>query len=167
MALAATDVAFTIPLSAYAVYNQGISILHAWDYDWVHTGFDMVYTFPTVLWQSNTTVYLSWEMYRWIFVLGAFLFFGFFGFGEEARLHYGIAISSTSQTFKFYWPWSTDTGHCEPEALSISRASMPVIDIANSAGRTEFFLSFNSDAHIGNNVATKKGSFDIDAALKV
>lgn len=89
MTLAAADIGITVPLTTWCLYSFSTNILYAWDYNWVHTNWDVVWTYPAVLWRSQDISYVNVELGRWVYVLGVINFFIFFGFSEEARKHYG------------------------------------------------------------------------------
>jgi pheromone a factor receptor len=98
MALAFTDVLFTIPIASYFLWaNLAETQTYGWSWDSSHWGFDRVDTFPAVIWQPAAAG--AFEVARWVSVLGAFIFFGFFGFSEEARRHYYPLFVSSMRVF--------------------------------------------------------------------
>lgn len=88
LALSVTDTLITIPLSSYYIYlHVFVAPLYPYDWDSTHEGFNRVDTRPAVLWRAYPTA-TGIELSRWIYVIGAALFFTFFGFSEEARKEY-------------------------------------------------------------------------------
>ncbi|KAF8174225.1 GPCR fungal pheromone mating factor, partial [Pholiota molesta] len=54
----------------------------------IHFDWYIVDSYPTVLWRFSRLITFSLELSRWSLVFCAFVFFGFFGFAEEARKQY-------------------------------------------------------------------------------
>ena len=71
------------------VRNCSSEMINPW-LGWANTHFDFsrVDQIPSVLWRFDPGVEASIELTRWLSVISAFLFFGFFGFAEEARKNY-------------------------------------------------------------------------------
>lgn len=96
-ALGATDVLFTIPISTYYLYNATQHFLGAWDWNIVHNTDYVVVTVSAAVWRANTTMLVNQELNRWIYILCAVLFFGFFGLTEEARRPYRFLVTPLYQ----------------------------------------------------------------------
>lgn len=97
IALSSTQLLFTLPLSIYNLYlNIHVTPVQPW-ISWEDTHFDYSHVgqFPTAVWRADPTTRIMIESSRWLVVPCAFLFFGFFGFAEEARKHYRLAYSFT------------------------------------------------------------------------
>jgi len=95
IALSGTQLLFTLPFSLYALYiNTHIIPVQRW-ISWEDTHFDYsrVVQFPSVAWRADVLHQTGIEANRWMVIPCAFLFFGFFGFAEEARKHYRLAYS--------------------------------------------------------------------------
>ncbi|KAH9484589.1 Pheromone B alpha 3 receptor [Psilocybe cubensis] len=90
--LSSVDIIFTVPLSAYNLSND-VRHIRPW-VSWADTkwGFSNVYTVPSVIWRSNPTTLRVIEINRWVVVLCAFVFFGFFGFTAQSREGYLLCI---------------------------------------------------------------------------
>ncbi|KAF9447642.1 STE3-domain-containing protein [Macrolepiota fuliginosa MF-IS2] len=99
MALAGCDVLCTVPLGIYATYlNAADGAISPWiSWQNTHAGFSRVDQIPAIIWRSNPVTESALEMSRWLCVVCAVLFFGFFGFADEARKHYRSAISSVAK----------------------------------------------------------------------
>jgi Pheromone A receptor len=112
IALSSIQVVLALPLSLYILYfNSVISPIYPW-ISWTNTHLDYsrVAQYPSVIWRANPTGEAAMEINRWLVVLSAFLFFGFFGFAEEARKHYRLAYTFASSRLRL-------------AGLSVSRAS--------------------------------------------
>jgi pheromone a factor receptor len=66
--------------------NRGIIPWNGWAD--THADFSRVDEVPAIFWRSSPEVEASMELSRWLNVICAFTFFGFFGFAEEARKNY-------------------------------------------------------------------------------
>lgn len=98
VALSVTDILLTVPFSSYYIYLNAF-VLPLYPYDWnsTHYGFDRVDTYPAALWKE-TPVAAGTEFSRWIYVIGAALFFIFFGLSEDARLIYRDIFTKTCRS---------------------------------------------------------------------
>ncbi|KAF8153834.1 pheromone A receptor-domain-containing protein [Crassisporium funariophilum] len=99
MCLAGIEVICTVPLGCYAVYlnaaDHGIRPWKGWAD--THAGFSRVDQIPAILWRSNEITEISLELTRWLAPICAVVFFGFFGFAEEAKKNYRSAIQSVAK----------------------------------------------------------------------
>ncbi|KAF5385739.1 hypothetical protein D9757_005478 [Collybiopsis confluens] len=96
MCLAATEILFTIPLSCWSIYlNVTSEAIQPWK-GWAdtHSDFSRVGQYPSVIWHLNSGTAISLETSRWFVVLCSVVFFGYFGFADEARKNYRAAIGS-------------------------------------------------------------------------
>lgn len=95
MALSAIEILGTIPIGTYViVYNakQGVGPWISWEN--VHSDYSRVIQVPAFVWKEDPGIYNGLEMFRWLIVTCAFIFFGFFGFADEARQHYRLVYTS-------------------------------------------------------------------------
>jgi pheromone a factor receptor len=109
MALCGIDVLFTVPLSTFFMINN-LDIAPLDPYiSWAntHSYFGHIGSYPFIIWSQDRKRSVGVEVTKWSPVLCAFIFFGFFGFADEARKNYwhayqsfakrlGYTISSTS-----------------------------------------------------------------------
>ncbi|KAI0830078.1 STE3-domain-containing protein [Trametes gibbosa] len=104
MALAATEILFTIPLGVYELYSNAIDgALHPWlGWNDTHFNFSVVEEVPALAWRTYPKLLIPLEMSRWVLPVCAFVFFGYFGFAEEARRHYKLALKVVSDRFAFF-----------------------------------------------------------------
>lgn len=99
MALATTELVFTIPLGIYELYsNAAGGALEPWE-GWANTHFDFsrVDQYPAIVWMSDSKLAVPLQLSRWIIPACAFVFFAFFGFAEEARKRYSICYLALVQ----------------------------------------------------------------------
>jgi pheromone a factor receptor len=97
VALASLDFCFTIPFATWGVVGPALwSEVRPW-VSWAdtHWGYSRVFQFPRVL-LDPVSAY-SLETTRWAAVLCAFIFFGFFGFADEARKNYRLLASTVTK----------------------------------------------------------------------
>ncbi|KIJ93455.1 hypothetical protein K443DRAFT_684535 [Laccaria amethystina LaAM-08-1] len=104
MALAMTEICFTIPLSIFMIWlNATSSPIGPWrSWDDTHFAFSRIEQIPAVLWRSNHILVMAMEFSRWVTPLCAFTFFAFFGFADEAKRHYRLAFRSMVKIFTYY-----------------------------------------------------------------
>ncbi|KAK1217037.1 a-factor receptor [Marasmius sp. AFHP31] len=98
MCLAGIDILITVPFSIYSIAlnaNVGISRWISWED--THLNFSRVDLYPALLWKSNWLLNVNIELTRWAPVMCALLFFGFFGFADEAKKNYRAVISSVQK----------------------------------------------------------------------
>jgi len=94
MALAMTEIVFTIPLAIFSIWlNATASPIGPWR-SWADTHFAYfrMEQIPSVIWRRNHLLVLEFEFSRWVTPLCAFLFFAFFGFADEAKKNYRLAF---------------------------------------------------------------------------
>jgi pheromone a factor receptor len=99
IALASVDFCFTLPLAIWAIVAN---VLWGEVRPWVswadtHWGYSRVFQFPKVLLDQDPILAYSLETTRWAAVLCAFVFFGFFGFADEAKKNYRLLASTVSK----------------------------------------------------------------------
>ncbi|TFK50584.1 STE3-domain-containing protein [Heliocybe sulcata] len=105
MALAGIELLCGIPLTSFSLYLNASSDISPWK-SWAdtHSGFSRVDQIPAIIWKSNSSLTSSLELSRWLVVLCAFIFFGFFGFADEARKHYRAAFYAVAAKLGFSPP---------------------------------------------------------------
>lgn len=90
MALASADLLCTVPYSAYGIFlNLTNAPISSWK-GWADTHFDFskVDQVPAAVWHTHHNVAVALELSRWVLPVCAIIFFGFFGFADEARKNY-------------------------------------------------------------------------------
>lgn len=96
MGLAGIEMLLGIPWACYvSIYLNIRQGVHPWK-GWAdtHLDFSHVYQIAAVQWQSNEIEMVTLEISRWSSIICAFIFFGFFGFADEARKNYRSAFYS-------------------------------------------------------------------------
>lgn len=95
IALSSTQLLLNLPLSLYYLYvNAVVNPVSPWiSWEDTHFNYSHVGQFPSVVWRADPILYVVIESSRWSVIPCAFVFFGFFGFAEEARRHYRLAYS--------------------------------------------------------------------------
>jgi pheromone a factor receptor len=118
VALASVDFCFTVPIAVWAIIgNTMLDQVHPWvSWNNTHAGFHRVFQFPRI--RLTPTDIASLEIARWTCVLTAFVFFGFFGFADEAKKNYRLLASTVTKRFGF-------TTFTESAAISDSYVDSP------------------------------------------
>jgi pheromone a factor receptor len=98
MCLAGTEVLLTVPLGSYSIYLNVKTGIWKWE-SWAdtHSGFSRVDQILAFQWRADPINEVSIELTRWLCVLCAFIFFGYFGFADEARKHYRSTFQSVAK----------------------------------------------------------------------
>ncbi|THU83826.1 STE3-like pheromone receptor [Dendrothele bispora CBS 962.96] len=106
MCLAMVEIFINTPISAYGLYlNATHSQIHPWiSWENTHFGFNIISTFPALIWRSSHLTVIILELTRWSIVAAAFTFFAFFGFADEARKHYRLAFRFVGKRLGFSFP---------------------------------------------------------------
>ncbi|KAF7372712.1 STE3-like pheromone receptor [Mycena sanguinolenta] len=119
MALASMELFLSLPIFTYGLYltitRQPIQPWISWDN--VHADFSNIGQEPAIIWRSDSHFQATYELSRWIGVVCALVFFGFFGFAAEAKKQYRLA----------FWAVAKLCG-CTPPAngaLPLPRISFP------------------------------------------
>jgi pheromone a factor receptor len=99
IALSSVDFCFTIPISIWTIVSSikfgSVHPYVSWEY--AHWGYSRVFQFPKVVYGKNPIAVYSLETQRWAVVLCAFVFFGFFGFADEAKKNYRLLASTVTK----------------------------------------------------------------------
>lgn len=105
MGLASVELLLGIPWTSYTslylnIHASGASEsgINPWiSWENVHSNFFYVGQFPAFEWKSTHTMVVTLELARWACVMCAFIFFGFFGFAQEARKNYRLVFNSVAK----------------------------------------------------------------------
>ncbi|KAF8055252.1 pheromone receptor Rcb2 B44 [Lyophyllum atratum] len=104
MALAMTEIIFTTPLAAFTMWlNATATPIAPWlGWEDAHFNFSRVEQIPALIWRSsNRPTVAAMELSRWVTPLCALVFFGFFGFADEAKRNYRAAFWRIMKPFGF------------------------------------------------------------------
>ncbi|KIY44839.1 pheromone receptor [Fistulina hepatica ATCC 64428] len=88
MGLSSMDIVITIPMSCWALHTNAQQIEPWISWANTHTDFSRVVLYPGLIWRLSKLAYTALEATRWAYVMSAFIFFAFFGFGQEASSNY-------------------------------------------------------------------------------
>jgi len=95
MAIGFIEVLGTIPIGTYIiVYNARLGIVPYVSWAHTHSNYSQVAQVPSSIWRNEPSLNIGAEMYRWLLVTCAFVFFALFGFADEARNHYRRVYTS-------------------------------------------------------------------------
>lgn len=99
MTIAGINIITVTPLGIFfLVFNATAHKVSPWvSWSDTHFNYSKVVQYPALLWRYNSGVEASLELGRWLVVLEAVLFFGLFGFAEEAMKNYKVALDTLSK----------------------------------------------------------------------
>nr|AAQ96346.1 pheromone receptor Rcb3 B43 [Coprinopsis cinerea] len=167
MSLATLELLFNLPITTYGLYLNISRPIYPWT-SWsdIHHNWHIIDTFPRVLWGNNPVHVVTLELSRWSLVFCAFLFFGFFGFADEARRNYRKVFTFIVKQFGFqpsssnekktvfvykpapplptYMPRSVDTA-CPVQSEKPSNFTRTLSISSNSSSSTKVASSFRLD----------------------
>ena len=94
MALSSIEILGPVPIGTYYIVVNAMEGVGPWE-SWasMHSQYSEVIQVPASIWKNDTKVAPGLEMYRWLLVACAFIFFALFGFAEEARRRYRLVYS--------------------------------------------------------------------------
>lgn len=101
MALATVELLCTTPMSIWSiVLTLRSGPLQPWKgFADAHFHYSQVFQVPAIEWRADHNQAVSLELFRWSLPFCALVFFGFFGFADEARKHYRLAFWSVARRF--------------------------------------------------------------------
>ncbi|KAH7882763.1 pheromone A receptor-domain-containing protein [Phlebopus sp. FC_14] len=157
MALATIELLCTTPISAYGIYlNVTSSPIQPWKgVADAHYNYSRVGQYPSVVWRSSYVNVVSSELTRWSLVFCAFIFFGFFGFADEARKNYRKIYWAVSQRFGTQPPADPRHDHAPPRAPPRTVQSSSLGSLSLYSTCTEDPKKHESISTLG----TEKGGF--------
>jgi pheromone a factor receptor len=99
VALASVDFCFTIPLATWLVVMNAGQGVHPWvSWNNTHLEYSHVHQIPRAVWAHwSPTNIAGLAITQWASVLCAFVFFGFFGFANEAMENYRLLASTIAK----------------------------------------------------------------------
>jgi pheromone a factor receptor len=156
IALASVDFCFTIPIAVRTIALAALSGVHPWiSWDNTHGNYSRVVQIPRVLLDQDPALVFSLEIARWAAVICAFVFFGFFGFADEAMKNYRLVASTVTKRFG-YTTFSESASMSDPMVKSGAGSqvtiSLPVFITNETESKRESFpekppASFFIDDH--------------------
>lgn len=158
MGLAGIDVLLTVPLSAYlSIYLTVVLGVSPW-LGWADTHYDfhVIQQYPAFEWRSIPNVYIAMELTRWSPILCAAVFFAFFGFAQEARKNYRMALNSVAKRVGY-----TSSGGMSSAGISSSfgskqpmsfngQATLPIFVNQKTTMKRDSYASFSTNLTIGD-----------------
>ena len=155
MALAATELCGTIPLSIWLLTRDLQSPIYVWrGLTDIHLGFSRVEQFPFIVWGSIPGEKEQLTLQAYLTIACGVVFFAFFGLAEEARTHYRYAITSVAKRL------GISTGGVSSSAgWSPSKGSKLGVSIPSFVQRS--FVSAPATSHAGPR--RKRDSFGLDS----
>jgi pheromone a factor receptor len=94
MALSGIEILGTIPIGTYLIVHAAKLGVRPYSWTDTHRHYSVVRQFAGFVWKNDPPLAVVVEMFRWLHVACAFIFFAFFGFADEARQHYRRAYTS-------------------------------------------------------------------------
>ncbi|KAH7911860.1 pheromone A receptor-domain-containing protein [Hygrophoropsis aurantiaca] len=156
MAVAGIEVCCTLPLGAYSIYlNAAAQPIQRWvSWENTHYDFSRVGQYPALIWRSSSLTVLSLELSRWLVILCAFIFFGFFGFADEAKKNYRLAYFSVAKkvglsTGSMSSGIFSSTGS-KPDTYNSRNGTMPVFVTQRTERKRDSMASFSTNLSIGD-----------------
>ncbi|KIM89805.1 hypothetical protein PILCRDRAFT_812599 [Piloderma croceum F 1598] len=162
MGLAGFEMCLGTPWSVYAgLYLNihpvnGVSPISPW-ISWanVHADFSFVGQVPAFVWKAQPGAIVDFEITRWAPVLCSFLFFGFFGFAQEARKNYRVAFNSIVKkvgytTLGFSSGISSSFGGTKQPMSTIGRGTIPVYIRQETTAKRDSGASFSTNLTLGD-----------------
>ncbi|KAJ6458070.1 putative pheromone receptor [Mycena vitilis] len=171
MCLASTDLLFTIPLSIWVLWvNVSVVGLSPW-ISWAdtHSNFSRVLQVPGVFWRADVYTVASLETTRWATTACALLFFGYFGFADEAiknyRTYFFTVAKRVGYTHASFGSGVTSSSGATSKQMASSRhgasATLPVFIRKETAQKRDSFDSFSD---LDSSVSKSYGALDyVDA----
>jgi pheromone a factor receptor len=168
MTLSGIDLLCTVPFAAWGWYLQGtMDPVIAWP-GWkaAHANFSRVDQIPAVLWRSDASSVTSLELTRWSSVMCALIFFAFFGFADEAKRNYSLALMSVAKKIGYstFTPEASNSfgtrgsktyGRRAMSDVSFDDITLPVYDKDHrnpmSPKKDQFGTSFGSALTVSTN----------------
>jgi len=163
MGLAATELCLGIPWGTYAslylnihAFGSTESLINPWiSWKSVHANFSYVGQFPAIEWKLRPIGIITLELSRWSSVICAFIFFAFFGFAQEARKNYRLALHSVAKrvgytTLGFQSGVSSSFGSGQPNTSTIGRSTIPVFISRETTSKRDSYASFSTNLTLGD-----------------
>jgi pheromone a factor receptor len=164
MGLAGIELLLTIPWGCYSIYQNvyanGASEagIHRWK-SWSDTHYDFSYVgqYPALIWRVDHSTIVNIELSRWAVVICAFIFFGFFGFADEARKNYRLAFTSVAKKIGYTTAGTSSSGMSSSfggkQNMSSSdgfRATLPVFVSKETHSKRDSYASFSTNVSLGD-----------------
>jgi len=163
MGLAGIELLLTIPWGSYAslylnlkpadgASEAGIQKWVSWND--THWNFSRVGQYPAVIWEEEPIVVTTLELSRWSVVICGFIFFAFFGFADEARKNYKLALNSVAKRVGITTAGSStgvSSSFGSKQMMSSGgRATLPVFIRKETTSKRDSYASFSTNLSLGD-----------------
>jgi len=166
MGMASVEFCLGIPWATIVLYfnihgsgasTSGVNPWISWEN--VHANFYYVGQFPAFEWKATHLAVITLELSRWSCVICAFIFFGFFGFAQEARKNYRLAFNSVAKkvgytTIAFQSGMSSSFGTRSrgPTMSTTGRGAgtLPVFIRRETVAKHDSLASFSTSLNLGD-----------------
>ncbi|KAG8215486.1 STE3-domain-containing protein [Butyriboletus roseoflavus] len=156
MGLAGVEVICTVPLGLYTLVSNvsGVPMSSYVSWSYAHNNFGAIEQIPSVVWRQSTTGISTDEISRFFPVLGAFVFFAFFGFADEARRNYRLAYMSFAKraglstgplTANGYVHKSNSLWDALSHGSSSTNSTSPNTSYSNSSGAMPILMTHQTE----------------------
>jgi len=140
MIISSAEILATIPLGTYILVidmKGGVGPWRSWAS--THSHYSVVYQVPGSVWKNNRQASQNLDMFRWLLVGCAFIFFAFFGFAEEARQNYR----------RVYTLFASRIGNLKSTLRGSSHAtsSVPSVDTRRNGGGNVSLATTRRERH--------------------
>ncbi|KAI0250465.1 pheromone A receptor-domain-containing protein [Lactifluus subvellereus] len=165
MMLAGAEILGTIPLGSFIIVLDVKDGLRPW-VSWadVHRNYFKIMQIPSSVWKHGRNSAIGGELYRWLLVLCAFVFFAFFGFADEARQNYRHAYWSLASLFNHSTSSGTAIGSLHatsslPQLKSNTRGAM--ISVVKTRIRRDSTVSFSDQLSVPSTSTPSEPKLDV------
>lgn len=164
MALATIEIMCTTPITAYGVYlNATLSPIQPWrGFADAHYNYSHIGQYPSVVWQSNHYNVVAMELTRWSLVFCAFIFFGFFGFADEACKNYRKLYYTVAKRLETFRPTNCPSSaytHSGPFPM-LSVGTLPVYTARSVASEKTLSVTPTKEKSIADDFPAIFDDFD-------
>ena len=148
MWLAGIEALLTVPIAGFFLIYNAMNVNPWISWENTHFDFDRVDQYPAILWRNSPGANVI-EFSRWLYIVCAILFFSFFGFAEEARFHYGLAI-------KFFLKLiGIRIGH-QTETLSFKPGPLDRLEFAAKRSQPDSFSTISTVSSSPDDIHSEK-----------
>jgi len=154
MALAFTEICCTIPLASFflaRVVHTHPGRWKSWKKTHDNGHYEDIVQIPASIWKAIPFYRFNLEMFRWLLPLAAFIFFGYFGFADEARQHYRLAFRSIATRVGFSTASLTFQGSSNASSSIThmkNKGDVSISVVATSRNKRDSMLSFTDQLSI-------------------
>jgi hypothetical protein len=136
MALSATEILGTIPLATYIIVSSAKAGVTPWT-SWadIHSHYSAIPQVAGFIWKNDPQMAKDLELFRWLIVACAFIFFALIGVADEARQHYRDVYTSLASRIGYL----TSTLHGSSHGCVVHSLCWPVL--THGASILQYFVN--------------------------